>query len=193
MFSWPPAITMSASPAMIALAASITAFRPEPQTLLIVMPGTADGSPALMSDWRAGFWPDPAVSTWPRITSLICSGFRFARSSTARITAAPRSGAAIFASDPPNLPTAVRAADTITTSVISTPLCRQQSLHLTHYSIISNIACIARAFLTRKPAVARAVPIFACAHGFVPKLFLAAHARSQIRREERQRVAGRTA
>ncbi|WP_207771226.1 MULTISPECIES: hypothetical protein, partial [unclassified Burkholderia] len=29
------------------------------------------------------------------------------------------SGAAIFASEPPNLPTAVRAADTITTSVIS--------------------------------------------------------------------------
>src|ERR1700754_2035070 len=53
------------------------------------------------------------------MTSLTCSGFRPARSSTARITVAPRSGAAIFASDPPNLPTAVRAADTITTSVIS--------------------------------------------------------------------------
>ncbi|CAH2906374.1 MAG: hypothetical protein CPSOU_0222 [uncultured Paraburkholderia sp.] len=49
MFSWPPAITMSASPAMIALAASMTAFRPEPQTLLIVMPGTAAGSPALIN------------------------------------------------------------------------------------------------------------------------------------------------
>src|ERR1700754_2981743 len=32
---------------------------------------------------------------------------------------APSSGAGIFASEPPNLPTPVRAADTITTSVIS--------------------------------------------------------------------------
>ncbi|SAL03985.1 hypothetical protein AWB77_06910 [Caballeronia fortuita] len=55
MFSWPPAMTISASPAMIAFAASITALRPEPQTLLIVMPGTMSGKPALMSDWRAGF------------------------------------------------------------------------------------------------------------------------------------------
>lgn len=119
MFSWPPATTISASPATTAFAASITAFRPEPHTLLIVMPGTAFGSPAAISAWRAGFWPEPAVSTWPRITSLTCSGFTPARSSTARITLAPSSGAAIFASEPPNLPTAVRAADTITTSVIS--------------------------------------------------------------------------
>ncbi|CAB5356502.1 hypothetical protein IST4130_02963 [Burkholderia cenocepacia] len=118
MFSWPPAITISASPATIAFAASITAFRPEPHTLLIVIPGTAFGSPALISDCRAGFCPEPAVSTWPMITSLTCSGFTPARSSTARITVAPSSGAAIFASEPPNLPTAVRAADTITTSVM---------------------------------------------------------------------------
>jgi len=52
------------------------------------------------------------------ITSLICSGFTPARSSTARITVAPSSGAAMRANEPPNLPTAVRAADTITTSVI---------------------------------------------------------------------------
>ncbi|SAK73299.1 hypothetical protein AWB78_03059 [Caballeronia calidae] len=55
---------------MIAFAASITAFRPEPQTLLIVMPGTMSGRPALISDWRAGFWPEPAASTWPTMTSL---------------------------------------------------------------------------------------------------------------------------
>ncbi|SAL71506.1 hypothetical protein AWB70_07383 [Caballeronia cordobensis] len=61
---------MSASPAMIAFAASITAFRPEPHTLLIVMPGTMSGRPALISDWRAGFWPEPAASTWPMMTSL---------------------------------------------------------------------------------------------------------------------------
>jgi len=55
MFSWPPATTISASPAMMALAASITAFRPEPHTLLMVRPGTMFGSPALMTAWRAGF------------------------------------------------------------------------------------------------------------------------------------------
>ena len=40
MFSWPPAITMSASPHCTACAASMTAFRPEPQTLLMVIAGT---------------------------------------------------------------------------------------------------------------------------------------------------------
>jgi hypothetical protein len=47
---------------MIALAASITALRPEPQTLLIVMRGTMSGKLALMSDWRAGFWPADQAS-----------------------------------------------------------------------------------------------------------------------------------
>ena len=40
MLSWPPAITISASPSRIACTASITAFRPDPQTLLIVIAGT---------------------------------------------------------------------------------------------------------------------------------------------------------
>ena len=26
-----------------------------------------------MTAWRAGFWPVPACSTWPRMTSPICS------------------------------------------------------------------------------------------------------------------------
>jgi hypothetical protein len=34
---------------MMAFAASITAFRPEPHTTLMVMPGTAVGKPALMT------------------------------------------------------------------------------------------------------------------------------------------------
>ncbi len=61
MFSWPPAMTISQSPSRMACAASITAFRPEPQTLLMVMAGTPCGRPALMTAWRAGFWPEPAV------------------------------------------------------------------------------------------------------------------------------------
>ena len=41
MLSWPPAMTISLSPSRMACAASITAFRPEPQTALIVSAGTA--------------------------------------------------------------------------------------------------------------------------------------------------------
>ncbi len=63
MFSWPPATTISLSPVTTAWCASITDFRPEPQTALMVRPGTALGRPALSSAWRAGFWPAPAAST----------------------------------------------------------------------------------------------------------------------------------
>ncbi len=73
MLSWPPAMTISLSPSRIACAASITAFRPEPQTLLMVIAGTDCGSPLLITAWRAGFWPVPACSTWPRMTSPIWS------------------------------------------------------------------------------------------------------------------------
>ena len=59
MFSWPPAMTMSASPHLTACAASITALRPEPQTTLMVIAGTSFGMPDLMSAWRAGFCPLP--------------------------------------------------------------------------------------------------------------------------------------
>jgi hypothetical protein len=118
MFSWPPAITMSASPQRTACAASITAFRPEPHTLLIVIAGMASGSPALRDDWRAAFWPLPAVSTWPRITSDTASALTPVFASSARITVAPSSGAGDLASVPPNLPMAVRSAATMTTSVM---------------------------------------------------------------------------
>jgi hypothetical protein len=39
---------------------------------------------------------------------------------------APKSGAAILASDPPNLPTAVRAAETITMSSMMSSLLRDE-------------------------------------------------------------------
>jgi hypothetical protein len=44
--SIPPATTSRASPAAIWVAASITDFNPEPQTLLIVVHGTEFGMPA---------------------------------------------------------------------------------------------------------------------------------------------------
>jgi hypothetical protein len=50
MLSWPPAMTISLSPSRMACAASITALRPEPQTLLMVIAGTAFGRPDLMTD-----------------------------------------------------------------------------------------------------------------------------------------------
>ena len=48
MFSIPPAITISASPAKIFVAARLTQLRPEPQTTLIVTAGTSIGKPALI-------------------------------------------------------------------------------------------------------------------------------------------------
>jgi hypothetical protein len=74
MLSWPPATTILASPAMIDWAATATARRPEPQTWLRPQAGTSFGTPAAIEAWRAGFWPWPAVSTWPRITSDTSSG-----------------------------------------------------------------------------------------------------------------------
>ena len=118
MFSCPPAMMISLSPSRMAWAASITAFRPEPQTLLMVKAGTSSGRPDFTTAWRAAFWPLPAVSTWPRITSLICAPLKPLRSSRALITVAPNSGAEVLARVPPNLPTAVRAAATITMSVV---------------------------------------------------------------------------
>ena len=116
MLSCPPATTISESPCAIACAASITAFNPEPHTTLMVIAGTAFGMPDLISACRAGFCPAPAVSTWPMITSLTWSGATFARSSTPLMTNAPSSVAGVFASVPPNLPTAVRPAATMTMS-----------------------------------------------------------------------------
>ncbi len=55
MFSVPPAATTPASPQAIAWQASITAFSPEPQTLLIVVAPTPAGSPAPSETCRATF------------------------------------------------------------------------------------------------------------------------------------------
>ncbi len=111
--SWPPATTISESPLAIDCAPSIAALRPEPHTLLMVIDGIISGSPARIAAWRAGFWPQPAASTWPMITSETCSGATPARSSTLRMTSAPSSEAGVFARLPPNLPIAVRAAPTM--------------------------------------------------------------------------------
>src|ERR1700676_2263626 len=116
IFSWPPAMTMSASPHLIACAARCVALSPLPHTLPIVMPGTLSGNPARMSACRAGFWPTPAVSTCPMITSEICSGCTLDRASSARMIWAPNSAAGTLPMAPLNLPTPDRTAAVMTTS-----------------------------------------------------------------------------
>ncbi len=54
MDSMPPASTMSAEPARIRSLASITAFMPEPQTLLIVVQPVDVVRPAASAACRAG-------------------------------------------------------------------------------------------------------------------------------------------
>ena len=57
------------SPVAMLWAPSATALSPDPQTMLTPMAGTSWGRPADTEAWRAGFWPRPAVNTWPRTTS----------------------------------------------------------------------------------------------------------------------------
>ena len=116
MLSMPPATMTSASPARMADAPIITAFSPEPQTLLMVVALTPSGSPALSAACRAGAWPAPAWSTWPMIASSMRSGAIPARSTAARMAMAPRSVAGVVESPPPNLPIGVRAAERMYTS-----------------------------------------------------------------------------
>src|SRR5476649_278631 len=97
-------------------APNTTVFKPEPQTLLTVNDGVANGRPALRATWWAGFWPRPACSTLPRITSSMCrSSGNSAR--LAATVATPSSTADVLASAPANLPMAVRLALTITTEL----------------------------------------------------------------------------
>ena len=113
----PPATRISASPTRISRRANITACRPEPQTLLIVIAPVLTGRPALIVAWRAGAWPMPPESTQPMITRSTSSGWRFARFTASRIATAPSSGAGSEPSAPWKLPIGVRAALAITTSV----------------------------------------------------------------------------
>ena len=89
----PPATMTSASPALIACAASITALSPEPHTLLIVTALTVAGMPDLSSACRAGACPTPPWMTLPMMTSWTSPPAMPARSSAARMATAPSSGA----------------------------------------------------------------------------------------------------
>src|SRR5205823_3406496 len=112
--SMPPATITSALPVARMSCASIAAFMPEPHILLTVVQPVASGSPAPSAAWRAGACPWPAGSTQPINTSWTSSGRSFARSTAARMAAAPSSGAAKFLSSPWNAPIGVRAQVTMT-------------------------------------------------------------------------------
>ena len=59
MFSIPPATTMSTSPARIICEAIATAFRPDPQTMLIVVAGTSFGIARADRDLARGVLSEP--------------------------------------------------------------------------------------------------------------------------------------
>jgi len=112
--SMPPATMTSALPVARMSCASMAAFIPEPHILFTVVQPALSGNPAPSEAWRAGAWPWPAASTHPMITSCTSSAPILARSTAARIAAAPSSGAAKFLSSPWNAPIGVRAAETMT-------------------------------------------------------------------------------
>src|SRR5258706_913229 len=121
----PPATMTSALPVARMSCASIAAFMPEPHILFTVVQPVPSGSPAPSEAWRAGAWPWPAGSTQPMITSLTSSAPILARSTAARIAAAPSSGAMKLFSSPWNAPIGVRAAETMTmgSDCMRRPLC----------------------------------------------------------------------
>src|SRR5688572_1491310 len=104
----------SADPATSRSCANIAAFMPEPHILFTVVQPVARGNPAPSDACRAGAWPCPAGNTQPMITSWTSSGAILARSTAARIAAAPSSGAAKLLSSPWKAPIGVRAAETMT-------------------------------------------------------------------------------
>jgi hypothetical protein len=93
----------------------MTAIKPDEQTLLTVIAFTLGGRPAFKADCLAGFWPIPACTTQPMITSST-SNCTPVLCTAAFIAAAPSSGAGTEESEPHNDPIGVRAAPTITTS-----------------------------------------------------------------------------
>src|SRR2546427_269442 len=123
MFSTPPAMNTSPSPALIAWAALAAACSPEPHSRFTVCPGTSTGRPARSSAIRATLrLSSPAWLVQPRITSSIAPGSIRVRSTTALIGTAARSSARTCASAPPCFPTGVRSAAQMYASRSTIPL-----------------------------------------------------------------------
>ena len=126
MLSIPPATTRPESPRRIAWSASMTALSPEPQTLLTVVAPTDVGSPAKIAACRAGFWPIPAETTLPMMTSSTRSPGTPDRARSALMQVAPSCGAATEASAPPRAPIGVRTPATIRVPVVSMSMTPRQ-------------------------------------------------------------------
>src|SRR5215472_11515763 len=107
---------ISAVPERICSAAIITALRPEPHILLIVVAGTACGIPAPSAAWRAGACPRLAGRTHPMITSWMSPGATPEACTAAWAAALPSLTALSGVSAPRKAPMGVRLADTMTTS-----------------------------------------------------------------------------
>src|SRR5436305_7297143 len=132
MVSVPPATMQSAQPAMMRSAAKAMACSPDEQKRLIVTAEVSFGSPASHPAWRATFIPCSASGVaQPSTRSSTRDGSRpDARSSAALIAvAAMSSGRVSFKVPRGALPTAVRAAETITASFIaSSPIVQREFL-----------------------------------------------------------------
>ncbi len=111
MFCTPPNRTTSWVPDMIAWAPKWMACWLDPHWRSTVVPGTPSGIPAASHADRAMLpaW-GPIASTQPKITSSTTSGSIPVRSTTARMTCAPRSAGCCPDRVPPRLPTGVRTA-----------------------------------------------------------------------------------
>ncbi len=119
MDSIPPAITTSWTPAWTDWVASASACSPEAQKRLMVMALALIGSPAPRATCRAMFSPwAPSGMAQPRTRSSTSAGSKpGARSRAARMAATASSSGGVSRSVPRGaLPTAVRAAETMTAS-----------------------------------------------------------------------------
>ena len=96
----------------------MTASIPEMQTLFTVAAVAVSGIPAMSADTRATLRESKGSMQQPKRTSLISPASMPARLTASRIATLPINAAFKSRSDPPNEPTAVRQADTITTSSI---------------------------------------------------------------------------
>ena len=130
--SVPPASTTRARPARIESAASAIACRPDEQKRLMVIAETSTGRPARRLAMRATLVPCSASGiAQPRITSSISAASKAGtRCNAPWIAVAARSSGRVVASVPLGaLPTAVRTAAAIKTSVITFPCAPDHTRH----------------------------------------------------------------
>lgn len=96
-------------------------FKPEEQTLLIVVQGTSTPSPPLSEACLAGAWPIPADNTLPKITSSTYLGFNLMESRAPLIAIPPSSEAYKWESLLIKAPMGVLLAATMKTSLPKEP------------------------------------------------------------------------